>query len=384
MDLTQFLERHPNVRSFQKEMDQHQIFKLMNLSPMRLKYFDLFYDRTPDFDNLLKAQSEKSFTLVLNEKGKLLVVCSFIPTTRYRNGEKVNICYICDMRTITSRNGPLLWRKFYADFINESLLMGNKFNFTAVLSDNRDANSNLIHPKKDRGFKYDQVITLNMVNVFGRKPYYFKKGISKWNPKSALKLDEEKILEFLEETNRKKLFGFCFKDFEWNLRKSTWANFSIEGFIVVEDKNGKILSLCFPWSPGDFKRMRIDNLSFFLKFAIRVVNLLGFSLPLNKEVINTLYLTHLAFYSELPKKERLAILESYVEYILTNKKKFKFHMISFADEFGLMDLKSNFKKKFFIQKTKVNLFTVRPSHISENRFSQEDLKNGIGFEMALV
>jgi hypothetical protein len=197
--------------------------------------------------------------------------------------------------------------------------------------------------------------------------------------------DEQNLVDFLEIENRQKIFGYRFKDHEWEHRKRNWSHFKIEDFLIVEDTGGKMIACTLPWAPTEAKRMRVSKLSLGMDVFLRLGRILGMKVPHGSEGIKTLYLTHLTFKSGksgLAHKEMADILSCLCFQLITDAKR-DFHMLSWADEWNLLghDLAAKELSAFVRQVTPVGLYSVVPSQMAKKVWDSTQL---VGFEMALV
>ena len=369
------LEKFHLIFTYNRQRDEENLFALLDRSPMKLPGFDLIYDRRPDFTALLMLQAPKHQTYVGISSEKLVACFSLSWGPRYIQGEQKTVSYISDFRASGDRSIALMWRKFYPEFIRTSLNEGIDQHTTAILADNQIALNNLLHPHRDLGFKYDYLKKLTMVNVFAKKPW--RKKSSPFSVRFAKPDEEADLIDFLDSESRKSLFGYCYKNFEWDFRRAHWPNFSTEKFLVVKNKADRLIACCLPWAPTTVKKMRVRNLGLPVRMLLFILKTFGLKLPAEAECLKTMYLTNLQISTETSREQRALILQSFLEFTLEQHRD-KFHMLSWADEENLHG-ESAFQR-FFQQTTEVLLYRVRPSEHP----ATPPIEAKICFEMALV
>lgn len=376
MDLVDLLQRQDRIIPYEKSQHEEAIFNLLDSKPMKLPGMDLIYDRRPNFEDLLSIQAQNIQSFVGVKSKQLLGFFSISWGSRYYNGEEKIVSYIGDFRTQHPRQAATLWRQFYPAFISKTRQQGIDYHLTAILKDNKIAIKNLVESGKDLGFHYNFIKTTHMINILGKIPFL---GTAKTiNILNATVDDEAALIEFLDKENKNKIFGFCFKHSEWNFRKMKWPSFELKNFKLVKSTEGKIIAVCLPWSPSVYKRMIAKNVGFFMKSFLLLLRLFKVNVPQENKAIETLYLTHLTFASDLSRDQKAKILYSFVMDMF-RQKILTFHMISYADEEQLA--KSHVMKCFFQQDTPVNFYVVRANDQMELKFPED---SQLGFEMALV
>ena len=375
MDLKSYLNQNPYINIYESTHDQADVFHLMETSAMTAGTMDLIYDRTPDFESLLRCQSSLHCTVIgRNPKKNIFALVSFSFSQKWIQGIKNPCAYVGDFRTDFSRYSTLQWRQIYLNLLrslqNDKNFGSPKYFLTAILKKNLTALRVLVQPKKDLGFYYQQIAEVAMVNVFG---FLWGAPAPKYELQAATHQDEAAIREFLNLQEKEKNFGSVFDQSEadcWNERKKSWPHFSIENFLIIKDSSNKIIACTLPWNPDFAKRMRVQKLSLSLKIVFKFLNFLGVSAPLENENLKIIYLTHLNIAPSISKAEAV-----YAFLRKVRKLHPEVHMISFSDENGF----SKKLKSLIRQSTPVLLFSV--SLKSDHKLSKSAK---VGFEMSLV
>jgi hypothetical protein len=363
----------PEVRLMQSS-DQKAMYELSRLSPMRLPGLDLVYDRSPDFQSLLKCQSKNFETYVSYAGEELLGHASISWKNRLVNGEKKGVAYLGDLRMRKRRESARVWREFYQVLLSDEFRKNNNIDYflTAVLADNKVAIKNLTQSRNNK-FRYHLLGKLMMVNILGRTPFSLKKDphyeVSDW----IGEINSHNWDQFEE-----KEFSYLWKEDEEEYRLNNWAHYSSYNWMKVIDKNEKLILITHPWSPSSCKRMTLDNQDWKMGLLLKLAQ--GLGLPSLKEGdhLETLYLTGLHFSKSTNNKQRASALAQLIRFELD--KPTRPHMISFADSDGL-HREPPIRKNFLMNKTEVLLFQV--TRVDESPLL---LKSGIPieFEMALV
>ena len=104
----------------------------------------------------------------------------------------------------------------------------------------------------------------------------------------------EGILDFMDSLEKKKLFGYCLKDDEWQRRIEAWPKFKDSSVFVYEDAKG-IRATCVPWSISPIKRMRAEKVKRIMTWSFGTGRLLGLPLPPEGSPLRIPYLTHPSF-----------------------------------------------------------------------------------------
>lgn len=369
------MQRYPQLKVLNSAEDNEQVLKLMQSSPMRLGFIDLLYDRAPNFQALLQAQGENYLTLLsLNENNKVSGCFSVSTMTKYIKGEKKCCAYIGDFRTNGDRKVALLWRTEYQQilniFKNNEGLNRPEYFLTAVLKKNKDAIRNLTSTKKDFGFYYHLLCEKNMVNVFGRWPL---SAPSQYQVEILAASDFSELRNFLNTSERKKQFGSVFDGSSEDVlkfREKNWTDVNFEKFLVIKNAQGNIVASCLLWNPQKLKRMSISRMGSLFEDVIKLANTIGLSLPTTGKSLETVYMTHLNVDKSI---NPAGAISSFLNQAL--KQYPKAHMISFADDFGILSELDDYIK----QSTTVLLYEV-----STNKKPSFTDQEAISFEMSLV
>lgn len=378
MDLNSFLSLHPELELFESQKHNSAVLDFMAKAPMNLGSIELFYDRGPDFESLLKVQGAETFTILAPKKeGGIYGFFSMSFGKRLVHGKKESIGYLGDFRTDGSREAALIWRRLYADIL-KSLRQDAQFGrpelfLTAILKKNQAALQNIAvsgAKSKKLGFRYDFLQEQKMINVLFRLPW----GPTCLQVERAQQSIEKELRSFLAEAESKKIFGYPYdssNDDTWDFQKNSWPDFKIENFLVIR-KGGKIVACTLPWNPGFAKRMKVQKVSGVLKIVLSLARFFGISLPAVGESIETIYLTHLCIDDAQDQKKLISEFLSFVRSSYP-----QVHMISFADTKGI----SKELKGFIFQEMPVNLYRVC---LAEEELSLDFNSQDVSFEMGLV
>lgn len=341
---------------------------------MRIGGIELLYDRSPDYQALLRSQGPAQLTILAEENKELLFVYSFSAGKKWIHGKLESCAYIGDFRTNRSRKAATVWRKYYAEFLrvmkSDPEYGGPKYVLTAILKKNAEALRNLVTSKKNLGFRYDFLTEMDMVNVYGQLPWAKLSSIITLPATAA---DRDALLNFLIKCEKNKLFGANFEGTasDWDVREKQWHGFALENFLIQKDISGEIVACTLPWDPGFAKRMTVTKAPSLLILFFKLLKWVGFSMPGVGESLKTTYMTHLNVDSSQNETD---CVRSFLQYILKSGK--DRHMISFADERGI----SNDLKGFIQQKVPVLLYTVALN--GEEALTKNS--ESVSFEMGLV
>ncbi|OQW50354.1 MAG: hypothetical protein A4S09_00750 [Proteobacteria bacterium SG_bin7] len=365
MDIKNICLEFPEIAPFSPK-DQTDIDVLFSSSPMRLAGLNLVYERSPDFMALLRAQGGEQVSLVGRHNSQLFGLASFSFSKRFIGGKVQNVGYLGDMRIQPSKLSTRLWRDAYPKLLRS----GNSYFYTAILSQNELAKRSLVKQKRDSGFRYDFLKKVRMINLLMKKPW--ARVRSNFFVRNAQDADQKSVKEFLDNFNRKLHLGYCFKEFEWDHRKSNWPNWCFEDFLIIE-RNNNILAVTLPWAPTTIKRMKINHCPSTLRVTNLFSKLLGAKSLVVGESLSTLYLTHFAWDSSIKCHEAA---DAFITY-LSSSGVFKRHnFVSYAEQ----DLSEPPAKSFFSFSLDVDLYSVRLTDQSV----RQPIDSLIGFEMATV
>lgn len=372
MDLKNWLQQESFLKEFSSPQDESKVQNLLAKASMNVGGIELLYDRSPEFQRLLRYQASEYLTVLgENPAGDLLGFFSLSFAKKWISGAKQQCGYIGDFRISNSKQAALIWRKSYPKILQRLQQTSTEpiYFLTAILKKNVEAQKALVNPKKDLGFYYQQIQGLDMVNVYARIPFAKSSSL-----KAVLATadDESSLREFLHQHEKAKDFGTIFDgtpDDTWVYRSNHWPGFHIQAFLLIKDKNGKIVSCALPWSPKDAKRMTVRRAPRALTFFFKALSLIGFHLPSVGESLSTHYLTHFCVSSEVDLKSARS---AFLHWCFDNIKDTT--MISYA-------AKSSCKQHpagFIQQKVGVLLYAVRTQR------EPLEFKSDIGFEMGLV
>jgi hypothetical protein len=362
---------------FNPAKHQEDVFRMLEEHAMNVAGIHLTYERRPEFNKLLQLQGPAAVSILGTEKEKITGIFSISIAYKYIRGQKKWAAYIGDFRTNGTRRAASLWRKVYAEILKSlpltDRLLKPEYFLTAILADNQTAIHNLAEPKKDLGFYYHFLRSVDMVNIFGRYPLSIRAKAH--SARFATSQEEERIRVFLDESERRKAFGAVFDtstNSEWLRRKKTWPGFKIENFVVVEDPSKNIQAISLPWSPSLAKRMRVTQAPWALRSLFKVLKVLGYNMPKVGESIETCYLTHLNI---AENTNASVVVEAMISFLAAEGFFRKNHMLSFANWWGIS------LPAYITQQIPVNLYAVttrKDQNLSELKTSE------IGFEMGLV
>ncbi|QDK38633.1 hypothetical protein [Bdellovibrio sp. NC01] len=373
MDLKSYFAENKDLILFDYARDNQKVLDFMNAAPMRLSGIELLYDRSPSFPRLLECQAAKYMTVMGWQKERVSGFFSMSVQQKWVHGQKASCAYIGDFRTDGTRAAAKLWRKAYAEILNlikadESFDRPQYF-LTAILKKNIEALRSLTSSKKDFGFYYEFLKEVDMVNVYGRLPWYRS---SKLAAVAAQPEDLPVLKKFLQMNETRKLFGAIFDDSAddcWNYRSSAWQGFALEKFLLIKNQAGQIVACTLPWSPGFAKRMTVVKAPVVLRALFKTLRFCGLNMPGVGDNLETIYLTHLNIHESVDASEAV---KAFAEYTFKSEK--AAHMISFSDEWGLQ----NKIKGWVEQRVPVLLFAVSTD---KKRVSDG---SSVSFEMGLV
>ncbi|MGZ3772810.1 MAG: hypothetical protein ACXVCY_07825 [Pseudobdellovibrionaceae bacterium] len=376
MDLKAYLSSHPELSLFNPEADEAKVSQFLEQAPMNLGGMRLIYERSPNFQSLLKCQGPGYVTFMAKAQEQLLMIGSVSIAKKWIQGRPEVCAYAGDFRTNFSRKAAQIWRKNFAEFISvlkqDPSFSKPKYILTAILKKNADAIRNIAQSKRDLGFHYESLAEIDMVNVFGRWPWSHPANVATVKANNE---DLTALRKFLSKSEKDKLFGSFFdeasEDDCWNYRTKNWPGFAIENFLLQKNSTGEIVACTLPWDPGFAKRMTVTQAPFILSWSFRILKFLGLPMPVVGESLRTLYLTHLNI---SPEVDPIQSLSSFLQF--ARRQNSAYHMISFADDRKL----SNRIQGYVMQKIPVLLYTITL------RGESSLVKNGetVGFEMGLV
>jgi hypothetical protein len=348
---------------------------------MKLGNIQLEYDRSPNFFKLLQCQGHIHRTILARHSdGKLMGFFSFSIEKKWFSNIQENCAYIGDFRTDGSREAALLWRQAYGKILNAIALEYQCRHFlTAILKKNSEALINLTRKKK---FDFEYVLQkeVNMINLYFQKPWRaepkLKNGL---RLKIADEKDRDSLVSFMNAQGKDKYYYPIFDNSDncqWFKRATTWQDFALEKFLIIEDESRNILACTQPWSPDFSKRMIVTEAPIWLRYLLSGLKRLGLSVPNVGESLNTIYLTHLYFSKYADRSE---CLKSFIHHVFRSRTASNnFHFLSFSDEFELYSLLEN---QYILQRVPVLLFEVKSDN---TEILNKVAGHHIQFEMSLV
>lgn len=376
MSLKDILPLIPPLRFLEKR-DHEELFRLFEASPMKLPGLNLIYDRSPDLTTLLDCQAPHHLTIVGEEDQRLLGLASLSWGKRYVFGEKQTASYLGDLRTVRDRKAGLIWKGFFTKFLDGIKQSGIQHVVSGVLADNAFAMKSLVE-RDDNEFKYHYLQQLMMVNFLGQKPLQSKKNAYKVNMTPVQSAQAERLVSFMDQREKEKMFGYCLTDGEWQRRLEIWPDFNLAKIYSIETEKG-IRATCIPWSVNKAKRMKAQDIRWWFSLSMNWLKVFGIKIPKENEALDIAYLTHLNFAPDASVDEKAILLDAMIQEMRKEKWIKNSSFISYADQNNLYQ--QDLFKKYALQTTKVNLYLVtkRDETISSNFLNQD-----VSFEMALV
>lgn len=325
--------------SYEDGLELVEVFKKV---PMKTPFFDILYDRSPNYFELLKLQRGKPFVFILKSKnGTTQGVATFIIKEHFIESKLEKVLYVCDMRTTPDieEETKRQWKESYTEFMSKMEFIkefeGIRYCYGALILNNKRAVK--AFTKKNNQFIFKELAAYQALNIFGKKPKLFQKNSLDENQFKAQKAktsDLDSLWSFLEKQNRKKLFGdFISKeesegDDDFSFRLKNWPGFSLSNFILIKDKDGQIRGCVCPWSPETCKKFILSNLSFKLKMVASLMPLIGKVPVKDNSTLETLYLTHFEVDFDLNEKEKEHIIRNLFNEIEKQKLRSPYHILS--------------------------------------------------------
>jgi hypothetical protein len=362
---------------FLQNSDQEELFRIFEASPMKLPGLNLIYDRSPDLTTLLKCQAPQHETIIGEIDNLILGLASLSWGPRYVFGEKQSISYLGDLRTVRDHRAGLIWKGFFPLFLDGVKASGIQHVLTGILADNAFAIKSLTK-RKENEFQYHYLQQLSMVNVLGQKPFHSRSKVHKVQKTPSVSTHAQRLVSFIDQREKGKLFGQCLLDGEWQRRLDVWPDFKLSHIYSIENTKG-IRAICIPWSVNKAKRMKAQNIRWWFSLSLNWLKIFGIKIPKVNEALEVAYLTHLHFAKDTSIEERAELLDALIQEVKKEPWIRKASFISFADGQGIH--KENKFKKYATQSTPVNLYLVtkKDETIPSNLLNQD-----ISFEMALV
>jgi hypothetical protein len=375
--------------------DNDAILTFVESRTMAMTGLVVNYARRPDYFAFLRMQGDTSVVFLQeDEQGDLKGLGSFAYRTGLVDGNTARIGYVGDLRVAAYRLGQVQWRKVYATHLARARDAGVVAHYTAILDDNLPARRALVEEASlKNGYVYDPLLRYGMVNVLGRVPIprrargptAAEAGILVRRARAS---DEAKLISFLVECERSRLFGEDFSTVAWSFRLNRWPNFALEDFLVAVAPAGDIVGCTLPWSPRGAKSVVVERLPPMLKALRHVLNATGAQprVPAQGEHLEFLYLTHLRFGTSLAQQERVAALESFLLEARRTARAQGYHFVSFQDAtIGAM-APALARRGWLCQRVPATLYSVRERERPREAFVEEAIsgRREVAFEMALI
>ncbi|MCM2283098.1 MAG: hypothetical protein NDI61_14745 [Bdellovibrionaceae bacterium] len=224
--------------------------------------------RGGSFSRLLRLRSDRALILRAESEEIIKGVASVSVRPGYIGGQEKWIAYLGDLRIEFERDLLREWRRIYGDLLQALTEWpeagGVAACLTSVVRSNERAVRALVEPHRLSPYRYRPLADFRVVNVLGSAPLgnlhrrRFKPKLG-YQIRRARAEDQARIIEFLDAQHRRRLFGDVFS-VELPRRLRTWPNFTLDRFLIVEDRQGRIRATAAPWSPGDVKRWLAEKL----------------------------------------------------------------------------------------------------------------------------
>ena len=399
MKLNNFVKKYNNLRCTTEE-DNDKILSYYNSIRMQSDISSIKFQREPDYFKQLKYVGPYYYTFIAEDKkgeadgGQAVVV-----RPCYVNGKMEHAAYMCDLRFRRDRITDFSWRDFSAEVVSKGEYIEEfkkcRFYYSSVIDTNHLAKKSFVHKsKRDKLTKNrlnpEYLAWYNMTSVMARMPWKAIKKKSKIssNLKITVSVAQEKdkkdLIKFLDEQNKKKLFGFVFND-EYNeleRRFRDWDNFSLSSFFIARDESNKILGCFAPWDPSEGRKVILNQFPKFLHFLGKIMQVFGKKIPKKGSPLEILYLTHLELKHGLTKKQKFDVFNQLLDSLYESNIVKDYHFFSFAD-FFVDNLTEGIKKNYILQESPNAFFQVCTSE-TKKIFNTDDIKVAPGHEMVLA
>lgn len=368
------------------DSDESTVRNLFTRQSMNFAGFELCYDRGDRFMSLLRLQAPTFQTYLAKQGADLRSVISLSSGPRWvhMNGVKTvqDVAWVSDFRIDGSRYSRRFWRFWlgtvFALYREEFSSQAPQYFLASVLKGNQTALKNFTAGRRDKAFELTEIGNLQMVNILAvwKK---FKRTIG-YQAQTATAVDQNELLEFLKTCEQKKQVG-CVIDTpnycEIRRRMAEWK-WEWDQFILVKNKDGKIVGCALPWSPpSHVKKMYFTKAPKILSWLLTGMKTLGFRVPAQREPIRTLYLTHLNIDPGEPVD---VILASILNYVFENRLNRGYQMVSFPDWWQISKT-SDILKCTLNQITDVGIYSIAIENALELK---SDGTKIFGFEMAVI
>jgi hypothetical protein len=368
MKLNDFLKNYPDIHLAQ-ESDNQDILNFFNETSMSGNKVVIGYDRSPNFFDFLKYQSQNYFVFFTKKEKEITGIATLLLRPGYIHGHKTIVGYLGDLRVKQSKSAFIMWRDCYRDLINSfheiEEFQGASHLITAVMDHNRKAQKALL--KNTTHFLYHKLCPYEMINILTRNP--FTLNHPHYQIKNVTTDTLAEYLNFLDSENKKKPFGFIYPD-EFHFRLKHWDHFQLHHCYAVYDQD-KIVGSFALWSPSVCKKIIIRKLSMDMKLLLSPLKLLNPPLAEGLDV-KFLYLNQL----ELMNGHEVAIRDI-LHFVFDNKLLKGHHALSLC-HFKPQNL-DQYLNGFLKFSEPMGLYTVT------NTTTQNNFPISIpGFEMSLV
>ena len=114
-------DKYDRVKIATRE-DGFELVEIFKKVPMKTPFFDIFYDRSPNYFDLLNLQRGKSFVFILKSKsGRTQGVATFIIKEHFIESKLEKVLYVCDMRTTPDieKETKRQWKASYSEFMEK-------------------------------------------------------------------------------------------------------------------------------------------------------------------------------------------------------------------------------------------------------------------------
>lgn len=326
MKLSELLSKHSSIVLL-NENDNQKILDFFRDSPMKGEKIELSYDRSPDFFQLLKFQSNDYYVFAYQENDKILAIGTLLIRSGYVGEILQNVGYLGDLRVKNNRHAQLAWRDFYDDlmvhFENIEEFKNTKYLYTVVIDSNKAAKRALVAQSKQK-FQYHLVSKYKMINIFQLVPFQFQRS-GNFTFQNFNEVEENEIKSFLKSNHQKTIFGLNEDDIISRIKN--WPSLQQDQIFVIK-RNGVIVAFTYLWSPTPYKKIIVQK--FPNVFLIVMNMMLSKKLRLKNE-FKVLYLNSLTIDKNLSKSEIKQVLHLILHRAFSHKLKKDFHSIAFAD-----------------------------------------------------
>ena len=384
------------MATYEDGVELVEVFKSV---PMKTPFFDIFYDRSPNYFDLLKLQRGKPFVFILKSKsGKTQGVATFIIKEHFIESQLQKVLYVCDMRTTPDieKETKRQWKASYTEFMSKMEFIkefeGIRYCYGAIILNNKRALK--AFTEKNNQFIFKELAAYQALNIFGKKPKLFQTDSideGHFTIQKALPSDLDSLWSFLEKQNRKKLFGdFISKeesvgDDDFSFRLKNWPGLSLSNFLIIKNRKGEIKGCVCPWTPKTCKKFILSNLSLKLKMVVSLMPLFG-KLPIkDHSSLETLYLTHLEIDFDLLENEKSQITRILFHEIEKLKLRNSYHILTLPSlpHYETLDILKDMGYLMEVSDGKVfQIIHEIHEHDKEHKIPLTD--HHLGLELALI